>query len=111
MSTQKLSNISIAEFENFLELIGAGHIRNNGGHKIWSRADLNRSVVVQTHIDPIPERIIQNNLRTLGYTRKEYFEIMSNKKVVVRDDDCFTLKVVSKKKKETKSKMKRGKKS
>jgi hypothetical protein len=97
MSTRKLSNITIAQFQSFLELCKASHIRTKGGHEIWSRADLNRSIVIQTHIDPIPERIIRNNLRTIGYSRKEFFEIMDQTKVVVRaSHDVFELKLATK---------------
>ena len=31
-----------------------------------------RSVIIQTHIEPIPEFVLKNNLRTLGLTRKDF---------------------------------------
>ncbi len=76
MSTRKLSNISIKLFREYLTAIGCKHIRTEGGHEIWTRSDLTRPVVIQTHIDPIPERIIRNNFRTLGVTRKDFTKTM-----------------------------------
>lgn len=82
MSSQHLRNISVAEFQSFLELIKCECI--NSGHEKWTRTDLLRPVIIQTHIHPIPEFIIQNSLRILGYTKKKYFEILEFKKIVVR---------------------------
>lgn len=76
MSTQKLTNISILEFERFLQAIGCTMTGTHGGHRKWVRAGLARPIIVQTHIDPIPAFIVKNNLRNLGMTAKQYYEIM-----------------------------------
>lgn len=76
MSTQKLSNVSLADYELFLLKAGCKHIRDSGGHKVYSRKDLTRPIVVQSHIDPVPEFIIKNALRALGLSRKDFFEIL-----------------------------------
>ena len=65
MSTKKLSNISLKEYRLFLTNCGCKYIRTSGGHEIWSRTDLNRPITFQTHIDPVPERIIKQALRIL----------------------------------------------
>ena len=62
----KLKNISLKFFRRYLLYCGLKHIRTKGGHEIWSAKDLSRPVVLQTHVDPIPEFIIKNNLRTIG---------------------------------------------
>ena len=72
--TQKLSNISVSEFRRFLELIGCKYIKTEGGHEKWSRKDLRRPVIFQTHINPVPERIIKSNLRTLEMSRTEFLK-------------------------------------
>ena len=90
MSTKHLRNISVAKFQAFLELCLCKHIRTKGGHEVWSRADLRRPVILQTHIDPIPEFIVKNNLRVLGCTAKEFFEVLEGKKEVIRNGDSFT---------------------
>jgi predicted RNA binding protein YcfA (HicA-like mRNA interferase family) len=76
MSTQKLSNVSLADFRLFLNKAGCKHIRTSGGHEHYSRKDLNRPITVQTHVDPVPEFIIKNALRTLNLTKKDFFEIL-----------------------------------
>jgi len=39
-----------------------------------SRKDLRRPVIFQTHINPVPERIIKSNLRTLEMSRNEFLK-------------------------------------
>lgn len=68
----RLSNISLSVFKAFLLARGLSLIRVSGGHELWSRPGLLRPVVIQTHIDPIPEFIILNCLRTIGMTRKDF---------------------------------------
>lgn len=69
-------NISLKEFRKFLEYHGMKLIRTSAGHEVWSKANLLRPVILQTHVDPIPIFIVKNNLRTMGLTMKdleEYF--------------------------------------
>ena len=63
-----LKNISLKKFRSFLLFKGLKHIRTNGDHEIWAAKHLNRPVVLQSNIDPVPEFIIRNNLRTMGLT-------------------------------------------
>ncbi len=95
MTARHLRNISIAEFQSFLELAQCKFVGINGGHEKWTRADLRRPIIFQTHIDPIPEFIIQNILRIMGYNKKTYFEIMESRKRVLRKGNTFTLEVVN----------------
>lgn len=76
MSTHKLSNIPLKEYRLFLEKVGCKNIRTTGGHEVWSRKDLTRPIIVQTHESPIPEFIIKNALRALGLTTKDFFNIL-----------------------------------
>lgn len=76
MSTHKLSNVSIADFKEFLKKSGCQYQSTESGHEKWSRDDLLRPVIFQTHIDPIPEFIIKSNLRTLNISRQEFFNIL-----------------------------------
>ena len=77
MSTHKLSNISIKEYRIFLSNCECKYLRTQGGHEIWSRADLFRPITFQTHIDPVPERIIKQAMRVLNVDRKNFFEILN----------------------------------
>jgi len=77
MSTKKLSNIPLKDFRKFLKRQGLNIIKTSkgrGGHEKWSRADLDRPITIQTHIDPVPEFIVKQVLRYLGMTREEFFE-------------------------------------
>lgn len=69
MNTYRIGNISIEDFRLFLADEGCQKVESgNSGHEKWSKEGLMRPVVFQTHIDPIPEFIIRNNLRNLGLT-------------------------------------------
>lgn len=92
MSTKHLRNISLSQFQSFLELVHCKYIDTKGGHEKWSRADLFRPIIVQTHISPIPEFIIKNNLRVLGYSKDDYFEILEFKKEVIKENDTYIIK-------------------
>ncbi|MEZ4755990.1 MAG: type II toxin-antitoxin system HicA family toxin [Flavobacteriales bacterium] len=82
MSTRKLSNIPLKEFQAFLELAGCTYIHTKGGHEKWTRSDLFRPIIIQSHIDPVPERIARNLIKLLGLTRDEYHEVLEGRKVV-----------------------------
>ena len=81
MNTYKLSNISISQFREFLFDIGCSRISVEGGHEKWYKAGCLRPVIIQTHIDPIPEFIVKNNLRSLGLTRNDFVEWLKAKKL------------------------------
>lgn len=55
MNTYKLSNISIAVFRRFLFDIGCARLSIEGGHEKWHKKGCLRSIIIQTHIDPIPD--------------------------------------------------------
>lgn len=76
MNTYKLSNVSLAQFRLFLFDIGCARVSTEGGHEKWKKDGCLRSVILQTHIDHVPEFIVKNNLRTLGLTRKDFIEWM-----------------------------------
>lgn len=78
MSTRKLSNIPVKDFRRFLKSQGLKIIREGkgrGGHEKWSRADLDRPVTIQTHVDPVPEFIVKQVLRYLNMDRQDFFEV------------------------------------
>lgn len=72
----KLSNISTKVDRKSLTEVGCNCNRIKGGHEHWTRTDLNRTITFQTHIEPIPERIIRNGLRTLNITREDFTKII-----------------------------------
>jgi hypothetical protein len=77
MGTHKLSNISLNEYRQFLQNAGCTYYKTNGGHEHWRREGLLRPITFQTHIDPVPEFIIQNALRALGLSKKDFHIILN----------------------------------
>ncbi|MBL7947345.1 MAG: type II toxin-antitoxin system HicA family toxin [Flavobacteriales bacterium] len=91
MSTRKLSNIPLKEFQAFLELAGCTYIHTKGGHEKWTRSDLFRPIIIQSHIDPVPERIARNLIKLLGLTREDYHDIMDGKKKVKKEKERYVV--------------------
>lgn len=72
MNTYRTSNLSIADFRQFLADKGLTEVESgNSGHEKWNKEGMLRPVVFQTHIDPIPEFIVHNNLRNMGLTASD----------------------------------------
>lgn len=97
MSTKHLRNISISQLESFLELCLCKFIKSTKGHAQYTRSDLTRPLPFQNHIDPVPEFIIQNLLRGLGYSKKEFYEILEQKKEIVKVGAKYEIRDVMKK--------------
>jgi hypothetical protein len=73
-----LKNIPLRTFREFLVYKGLKHIRTSAGHEVWTSSNLLRPVVIQTHIDPVPEFIVKRNLSTIGSNRDEFIEFLKN---------------------------------
>lgn len=63
------------KFERFLKFAGCNLVRERGDHRIWSRSELKRPVVIPRS-SKIPVFVIRNNLRVLGISVSEYLEII-----------------------------------
>lgn len=70
--TRTLSNISLKDFRAFLLYIGCEKVSTKGGHEKWKREGCYRSLVFQTHKDPIPRHVVYSNLKTLGLGREDF---------------------------------------
>lgn len=68
----KYSNISVSRFRNLLKYLGLELVRTTGGHEMWFKEGMQRNVVLQNHITPVPEDIVKNNIRTIGITNEEF---------------------------------------
>jgi hypothetical protein len=79
MSTNPLKNVSLKNCRKFLTNAGCKNIRNAGGHEIWSRSDLLRPIIIQSHIDPVPERIMKQIINALEVDRDEFIKILNSK--------------------------------
>ena len=67
----KLSNIPLKTIREYLEWKGLKNIRTKGGHETWCRTDLLRPIIIQTHVDPVPEFIVKQILRHLNANRDD----------------------------------------
>ena len=74
----RLSNISLFVFRGFLQNQGLSVIRVSGGHEVWGRSGMLRPVIIQTHVDPVPEFIVLNCLRTMGAPRKKLEDYLAH---------------------------------
>jgi len=72
--SKSLKNIPLRLFRDYLAYKGLKKIREKGGHEMWSHKDLGRPIVLQSHVDPIPEFVIKNNLRTLGESGEDFYK-------------------------------------
>ena len=75
---KKLSNVSIEEFRAFLRLQRLVLSRSNGGHEMWTKAGMIRPIVFQTHINPLPEFVVKNNLAVIGVSKKEFLDTLES---------------------------------
>lgn len=76
MNTFSLSNVSLPKFRRFLFEVGCTRVSVKGGHEKWKLAGCSRSIIIQTHIDPVPERVVRSALVDMGLTRQDFISIM-----------------------------------
>ena len=93
MSTKHLRNISISQLESFLELCQCKFIKNKKGHIQYTRSDLTRPLPFQNHIDPVPEFIVRNLLRGLGYSKNDFYDILEMKKVIIKRNKTYEIQI------------------
>ena len=75
---RNLSNVTIAEFRAIMVLLGLTKVRTKGGHEAWMKTGMTRPAIVQTHVDPVPEYVLRNNLRVIGLSRDEFLSLLEN---------------------------------
>ena len=73
-----IKNIPLRKFRKWLYAQGCKDIRTSGGHEIWSRSDLMRPLTLQTHIDPVPPRIIKQFLTYLEVEVNDFLQQVDN---------------------------------
>lgn len=75
---RRFKNIPLKLFRDYLYYKDLRPIRETGGHEIWGGKPLRRPIVLQTHVDPIPEFIVRNALRTLGVSADDFYDFCCN---------------------------------
>lgn len=62
----------------FLEHQGLKHINTEGGHAKYTRKDLRRPIILQTHLCPVPEFIVTQILKHLGFNKKQFHQYIKS---------------------------------
>ncbi len=75
---KKLSNLKISEVRIILKNLDLTLQRCKGGHEMWAKEGMLRPVVLQNHIEPVPEFIIKNIIRTIGTTKEEFLDALKH---------------------------------
>jgi len=78
MSKSPLRNIPLQTFREYLKWMGLEHVRTSGGHEIWKGKGLTRSIVLQTHKNPVPMPTVKSILITLDATAESYIEFLKS---------------------------------
>ncbi len=75
MNTFKLSNIPLDKMVWFLQHQVLICISTEGGHAKYTRNDLRRPIIIQTHISPVPTFIVSQILKHLGFNKTSFYYI------------------------------------
>jgi hypothetical protein len=78
MATNPLKNVALKNCRKFLLSVGCEIKRTTGGHEHWTRADLLRPITIQTHIDPVPERIMKQIINALSIDKDEFSDLINS---------------------------------
>ncbi len=78
MNTFKLSNIPLDKMVWFLQHQGLKCISTEGGHAKYTRNDLRRPIIIQTHISPVPTFIVSQILKHLGFNKTSFHLYIKN---------------------------------
>ena len=57
--------------------VGCKQLGINSGHQKFTRSDLRRPIIIQTHVDPVPEFIVLQIMRTLSLKRADMKKIVN----------------------------------
>ena len=72
----KPGNLSLSDLKKVLLHLDCKCIRDNKGHDKWSRHDLLRPITFQNHIDPVPEFVVKQIMRTLSIKNADMQKIL-----------------------------------
>jgi predicted RNA binding protein YcfA (HicA-like mRNA interferase family) len=78
MTAKHLRNVTLRDCRKFLTKAGCKNTRTAGGHEVWTRADLLRPITIQTHIDPVPERIMKQIINALDLEKDDFWNMLNS---------------------------------
>lgn len=71
----KSGNVSLTLMRKILEHERCKCIKSEKGHEKYSRSDPLRPIIIQNHIDPVPEFIVKQIMRTLNLKNSDMEKI------------------------------------
>ncbi|OGI66305.1 hypothetical protein A3A95_01770 [Candidatus Nomurabacteria bacterium RIFCSPLOWO2_01_FULL_39_18] len=71
----KKQSVTNKQFQKFLIYVGCSLKRSKGDHFVYVRSDLLRPIIIPID-NPLPQFIVRNNLRLLGISWEEFFNIL-----------------------------------
>ena len=77
MTVQAIRPIRWQKFEKFILDCGCSFVRQKGSHRVYSKPEMLRPIIIPAHTFDIPVGVIRSNLRTLGVTQEEYLKYIS----------------------------------
>jgi predicted RNA binding protein YcfA (HicA-like mRNA interferase family) len=72
MTPPRIGNISLRLFLKYLESQGCKLDRTKGGHLHFKKVGARRTIVIQSHVDPVPEHVVRNTLQLLEVSRVDF---------------------------------------
>ena len=74
----RLVPVSWKKLECVFIRAGFEFARQVGSHRTYVKKGINRPIVIPAHRKPIKPFVINNNLRTAGMSRDEYFKLLKD---------------------------------
>lgn len=56
--------------------LGLSKLRTRGGHEAWHKKGLNRPVILQTHISPVPITVVKSIIITLNISTANFIKLL-----------------------------------
>ena len=75
--TFRSRNLPLSTVRKILLHQGCKLIRHDKGHEKYAKKSLTRPIVIQDHIDPVPEFIVKQIMRTLSLGNEDMEKILS----------------------------------
>ena len=75
--TFKSGNLPLSTVRKILKHQGCNLLHHDKGHEKYSKKSLLRPIVIQNHIDPVPEFIVKQIMRTLGLSNQDMEKILA----------------------------------
>ena len=57
---------------------GLHKMHTKGGHEAGKRKELRRTIIIQTHVDPLSELVMRTTINDLGVTCEEFIAMLES---------------------------------